>query len=131
FYTSVIAFDHVKQTINIVSLVFKDEASNERELESLCEKATANNKELKRILETEHVSLPRMARTAASSEVRSNWSEADFKVGVEEIRKLIYAGECYQVVLSQRFSKKTNANAVGVYRAIRSLNPSPYMFLLK
>jgi anthranilate synthase component 1 len=130
FYTSVIAFDHVKQTINIVSLIFKDEASDEGELESLCEKATANNKELKRILETEPVSLPRMSRTAGSSDVRSNWSEADFKVGVEEIRKLIYAGECYQVVLSQRFSKKTNANAVGIYRAIRSLNPSPYMFLL-
>ena len=44
---------------------------------------------------------------------------------------MIAAGECYQVVISQCFTKPTEASAVSIYRAMRSLNPSPYMFLLQ
>jgi anthranilate synthase component 1 len=66
-----------------------------------------------------------------SSEVESNWKREDFENAVREIKEQISAGECYQVVLSQRFTRKTNADAVSIYRALRSLNPSPYMFLLK
>jgi anthranilate synthase component 1 len=52
-------------------------------------------------------------------------------LAVDRIKELIKAGECYQVVLSQRFTKPTSASDVAVYRALRSLNPSPYMFLLR
>ena len=55
----------------------------------------------------------------------------DFEEAVVKVKELIYAGECYQVVLSQRFSKETSANAISIYRAVRSINPSPYMFLLQ
>ena len=48
-----------------------------------------------------------------------------------EGKELIFAGECFQIVLSQRFRRKTTANAVALYRALRATNPSPYMFLLK
>nr|HMT07700.1 anthranilate synthase component I family protein [Pyrinomonadaceae bacterium] len=47
-----------------------------------------------------------------------------------ELEELIGAGECYQAVLSQCFTRETKADAVSLYRALRSLNPSPYMFLL-
>jgi len=47
------------------------------------------------------------------------------------IKELINAGDCYQVVLSQRLERKTNASPVSIYRALRSINPSPYMFLLQ
>jgi anthranilate synthase component 1 len=63
--------------------------------------------------------------------VESNWTRPDFELAVAEIKELIKAGECYQVVLSQRFTKPTSASDVAVYRALRSLNPSPYMFLLR
>jgi anthranilate synthase component 1 len=49
---------------------------------------------------------------------------------VAEGKELIFAGECFQIVLSQRFRRKTTANAVALYRALRATNPSPYMFLL-
>lgn len=133
FYRHVVAFDHAKQIIKIIALVFTDEAENDQTaLKNLYEKAVAENKKLREILETQPVVLPKSEnRNPKTVEVASNWKRADFENAVREIKELIAAGECYQVVLSQCFSRQTNAEAVSIYRALRSLNPSPYMFLLK
>lgn len=129
FFRSIVAFDHAKQTIKVISLVFTDE--NGGSLSELYDRAAAANAEIKRILETEPVILPPSARAEIASDVTSNWQRADFEKAVLEIKELIAAGECYQVVLSQCFRKATNATPVSIYRAVRSLNPSPYMFLLQ
>ena len=55
-------------------------------------------------------------------------SESDFKAAVERAKRYIYEGDIMQVVLSQRTSKPFNASPLSLYRALRSLNPSPYMF---
>ncbi len=132
FFRRVVAFDHAKQIITIISLVFTDEAETGAELKNLYENAVAENARLKEILENNPIVLPKIEnRKLKTSEVQSNWKRADFERAVCEIKELIAAGECYQVVLSQCFTKKTNADAISIYRALRSLNPSPYMFLLK
>jgi anthranilate synthase component 1 len=64
------------------------------------------------------------------AEFESNFTRAEFERAVAEGKELIYAGECFQIVLSQRFTRRTTANAVALYRALRATNPSPYMFLL-
>jgi anthranilate synthase component 1 len=130
-FRSVIAFDHAKQLISVVSLVFTDEAENDAaHLENLFNKARSENERLKTILETENISLPTTAPSLISKET-SNFERVDFENAVRTIKELIAAGECYQVVLSQCFTKPTAASPVSIYRAIRRLNPSPYMFLLK
>lgn len=58
----------------------------------------------------------------------SEFPEADFKAAVERAKRYIYDGDIMQVVLSQRTSKPFNASPLSLYRALRSLNPSPYMF---
>lgn len=58
----------------------------------------------------------------------SEFPEADFKTAVEQARRYIYDGDIMQVVLSQRTSKPFSASPLALYRALRSLNPSPYMF---
>lgn len=132
FYRHVVAFDHAKQIIKIIALVFTDEAENAAELENLYENAAAKNKRLKEILEHQPVQIPDSKfQIPDSKAVESNWKREAFENAVREIKELIAAGECYQVVLSQCFTRKTNADAVAIYRALRSLNPSPYMFLLK
>lgn len=132
FFRNVVAFDHAKQIIKIVALVFTDEAANEAELKNLYETALARNAELKEILENAAFQIPNSRFQVSNSEaVKSNWKREDFENAVSEIKERIAAGECYQVVLSQRFTRKTTADAVSIYRALRSLNPSPYMFLLK
>lgn len=62
------------------------------------------------------------------AELHSNLSRAEFHAAVERAREHIAAGDIFQVVLSQRLSRETNAHPFQVYRALRRLNPSPYMF---
>lgn len=64
------------------------------------------------------------------SPVSSNLSQAEFESRVSQAKDYIYAGEVIQVVLSQRLAKPTSASPFAIYRALRSLNPSPYMYYL-
>ncbi len=131
FFRSIVAFDHAKQVIKIISLVFPDEASDNISLEALYETAKTNNQTIKQKLGHGELVIPPNTDASTNSDTTSNWKRADFESAVSHIKELIAAGECYQVVLSQCFTKRTNASPVAIYRAIRSLNPSPYMFLLK
>ena len=128
FFRSVVAFDHAKQIVNIITLAFPDGESEESEIEA---KAKARNTEIRRVLETEPVTLPPSYPAASGGEVSSNWIREEFENAVREVKEMIAAGECYQVVISQCFSRPTSADPISIYRAMRSLNPSPYMFLLR
>lgn len=127
FFRTVVAFDHARQAIKIISLVSLDgERSRERTLDAARTRTAA----IRKIIETGPVELPE-AGTPPADAVTSNWTKDKFEDAVGEIKELIRAGECYQVVISQCFSKPTSAHPVSIYRAMRSLNPSPYMFLLQ
>ena len=130
FFSSIVAFDHVKQTIKLISLVFVNE-TDEVSLRRDYETAAASIASSRRILEEGPLNIPFASPPQATAAVFSNWERSDFEAAVAGIKESIAAGECYQVVLSQRFTKATPANAISVYRALRSLNPSPYMFLLQ
>ena len=131
FFRSIVAFDHAKQVIKIISLVFTGEAEDETGLARLFDTATDKNKKIKETLENGELHLPKSGEQTANNTPESNWKREDFESAVTQIKELINVGECYQVVLSQCFTRETNASPVSIYRAIRSLNPSPYMFLLK
>jgi anthranilate synthase component 1 len=131
FFRSIVAFDHAKQVISIISLVFTDEADgNETRLEGLFRSAQIDNEMIRQRLETGDVRLPEPDLSIKSGDPTSNWEKAGFKTAVNEVKELISAGQAYQVVISQCFTKPTSATPVAIYRAIRSLNPSPYMFLI-
>ena len=57
-------------------------------------------------------------------------SRADYEAGVERIRDYIYAGDAFQVVLSQRFSTPVSVPPFAIYRGLRAVNPSPYMYFI-
>jgi anthranilate synthase component 1 len=63
--------------------------------------------------------------------VTSNWEPDDFYDGVKRIRQYIIDGDVIQAVLSQRFSRETGAHPFEVYRSLRTINPSPYMYYLQ
>ena len=132
FFRSIVAFDHVKQSIKIISLVFTDECDGGTDgHRKLFDEAVSANAAIRNILENRSVSVPGANTTIESGNVHSNWPKTEFENAVRDIKELIAAGECYQVVISQCFTKRTGASAVSIYRAMRSLNPSPYMFLLQ
>jgi len=64
-------------------------------------------------------------------EFQSNMAQNVYEAGVRKAKEYIREGDAFQIVLSQRFSRKTNASPLMIYRALRALNPSPYMFLLQ
>ncbi|MGA1794808.1 MAG: anthranilate synthase component I [bacterium] len=68
---------------------------------------------------------------AAPLPLRSNFEPADFKRAVQQAKEYIAAGDIIQVVLSQRFSTTISCDPFDIYRSLRLINPSPYMFLLK
>src|SRR6185295_4683807 len=68
---------------------------------------------------------------SSSTEVRRHPDQETYEDGVRRIKELIRAGDAFQVVLSQRAERTTSASAVELYRALRRVNPSPYLFLLE
>jgi anthranilate synthase component I len=133
FFRTILAFDRLKQQIEIVSIVFTDEADGDNEkLQELYENAVAETVKIEELLNNTGVSLqvPNV-KNAKTHAFQSNWTRNDFIESVEAIQKKILDGDCYQVVLSQRFRKQISANPINIYRALRTTNPSPYMFFMK
>ncbi len=73
------------------------------------------------------VQMPYQYRTE-KTEAKSEFGEMAFKAAVEKTKQYIYNGDCMQVVIAQRMSQRFDANPISLYRALRTLNPSPYMF---
>jgi anthranilate synthase component I len=141
FYRTLVVLNRAQQNVKIVSVVFTEESDgSDRGLEALYKSAVAETRRIEELLIAAPPSLP-AAREAADhapvtdkpvrSPVRSNWAREDFETGVRRIKEHILAGDCYQVVLSQRFSRETESGPVSIYRALRQSNPAPYTFLLK
>ena len=134
FYRNVIAFDRVKQRLEIVSIVFTEEAGGSYErLRELYDQAVARTKEVEKwIYETvAPVRLQPRNENAGNVSLQSNWSRRAFEEAVRQVKDHIAAGDCYQVVLSQRFSAQFDGDPLQIYRALRAINPSPYMFFLR
>lgn len=138
FYRTLVMFDRVQQTVKIASVVFTEESDgSDRGLEALYDSAVAETGRIEELLNTAQTAAAStrekadQSSAAAEKHVRSNWAREDFETGVRRIKEHILAGDCYQVVLSQRFSRETQSGSVSIYRALRESNPAPYTFLLK
>lgn len=113
---TVIAFDHARRSLSLIANVL------DGDIESA-------NRKLDEIEARINQPLPPIEQRAVqSSKTRSNMTQGKFEDMVRDAREHIAAGDIFQVVLSQRFSRETNAEPFDVYRAVRRLNPSPYMF---
>lgn len=135
FYRTVLAFDRVKQRLEIVSVVFTEEAAGSPErLRELYDEAVERTKVLETtIFETTSPppASPARVEPTANVSLQSNWTRRAFEDAVRQIKEHIAAGDCYQVVLSQRFSTPFSGDPLQIYRALRAINPSPYMFYLR
>jgi anthranilate synthase component I len=134
FYRDVIAFDRLRQRMEIVSIVLTEEAEGSHaKLRALYDEAVGRTASIEEKLHNEvraRVAAKRPARDARI-EPESNWTRRGFEAGVRRIQEYIAAGDCYQVVLSQQFSTKFEDDPLEIYRALRAINPSPYMFFLR
>jgi anthranilate synthase component 1 len=75
--------------------------------------------------------LVEVGHEVSGDEMHSNLTKEQFEENVLRAKEYIAAGDAFQIVLSQRFSRKTTASPLAIYRALRATNPSPYMFFLR
>jgi anthranilate synthase component I len=137
FYRTLLAFDRVRQQMLITSVIFTEEAAGSRmRLRELYDRAVDETERIERLLlETPAAQEPE-AQTAddqesGAAQFEPNWTRQRFEQAVLEIKEHIAAGDCFQAVLSQKFKKRVTADPVSIYRALRAMNPSPYMYLLR
>lgn len=132
FFRTILIFDRLKHRIEIVSIVFTDEAGGDAEkLKNLYEQAVAETGEIEQLLRENSLPAFAAAKEKKSSQFSSNWTKENFCKAVEKVKERILAGDAYQVVLSQKFKRETSAEPINIYRALRTTNPSPYMFYIK
>ena len=122
-------FDRVQQTITVLVNAVLDEAASPADA---YENAVGEIERLVSLLEQpiEHVPVT-LPRETPQVPFESNVTREKFTANVLEAKKYITAGDIIQVVGSQRFSTPVKAAPLDIYRAARSINPSPYMFLLE
>ena len=127
FYLGVLAFDHVQHRVWITRNVFTEGKG------SLQQKYSAAVREIGRTRRMLERPLPpkRRPRPATNVNVRSNMSRAQFMADVRKAKEYIRAGDIFQVVPSQRFSSEISADPFDIYRALRVVNPSPYLYFLR
>jgi anthranilate synthase component 1 len=125
-FDTVLAFDHVKHRILIIA---NARVTADEDLSALYQFACAKIQFLERELERGLSQSQPAGRKAP--EVRSNVTRDVFEAGVRTIKEHIAAGDIYQAVLSQRFEMKVEAQPLTVYRALRHVNPSPYMYFIR
>jgi anthranilate synthase component I len=132
FFRTIVAFDRVRQQMEITSVVFTDEAGGDPvRLRELYERAVAETQDVEQRLSQDLQALPASATAAAETQFESNWPRQDFEAAVDKVKEHIGAGDCYQVVIAQKFTKPTSAPPLAIYRALRATNPSPYMYFLR
>ncbi|MFQ5877619.1 MAG: anthranilate synthase component I [Acidobacteriota bacterium] len=130
-YDTVLAFDHLKQRIQIVSNIRaedKGEPVPARLLARRYREARRRIEATERLLRRP-VSMPSV-RGRRAGRWACNVTESRYKSAVRRAKQYIRAGDIYQVVLSQRFDRRTRAHPFSIYRALRRINPSPYMYYL-
>ena len=134
FFRTIVAFDRVRQQMEITSVVFTDEAEGDLgRLRQLYDRAVAETASIEKDLskDSSPATSTRWRNGETVIEFQSNWPRKDFEAAVDTVKKHIVAGDCYQAVIAQQFTKPTAAEPISIYRALRATNPSPYMYFLR
>lgn len=124
--TETVVFDAVRGRLSLIVLADPSErGSREAALERL---ATLARRLRDPLPDRREPALP--PRTFGRADFSSSWGRAGFEAAVERIREYIVAGDCMQVVIGHRMSADFPYSPLALYRALRTLNPSPYMYLM-
>ncbi len=129
FYDQMVIFDHIQKTVTVVAMARTDQGDLKQAYEQavgkvdlLCEQLATN----KHPIPPEDIDLTE----DEPLEWSSNFQQEEYKDVVEKCKEYIRAGDIFQVVPSQRLQIETDASELAIYRALRVVNPSPFMFLV-
>ncbi len=133
FSETLLVFDHARHTALLLTYADLEASGGDREQATVA--AQAKLDELERRLRRPTPKVPQGQRFArrkgeTAQSIHPLAAHEVFEDAVERVKEYIRAGDCYQVVPSRRIARPLDAHPFDVYRALRSINPSPYMFYL-
>ena len=128
FTETVLVFDHLKHRVRIVTHLHLDAPDLQAEYERVL--AILEDIQQRLLQQPQFPEEPGSSYGSEASEITSNRTQDEFEAMVCKAQNYIREGDIFQVVLSQRLSRHVNASPFTIYRALRSINPSPYMFFL-
>jgi anthranilate synthase component I len=121
-----LAFDHQRHEVTVFANAFVEDEGG---VEAAYERAAAAIADVRERLRAP-VPVADVPPRSGQVEFTSNISREQFEANVSRIVEYVYAGDAFQVVPSQRFSAKAPVEALSIYRGLRTVNPSPYMYFL-
>jgi anthranilate synthase component 1 len=124
---ALLVFDHLRHELTIMSCAFADDEGG---IDAAYERAVATIGEVRERLRGA-VPAPERPTVTQPPTFESNMTREEFEAMVTRIIEYVYAGDAFQVVPSQRFSAPQPVEAFSVYRGLRAVNPSPYMYFLE
>ncbi|MFA5060250.1 MAG: anthranilate synthase component I [Candidatus Omnitrophota bacterium] len=131
-FKNMVIFDHMTHKIKIISCAHADSKASNHEKLSAYENALTAVDRIVEELNLATLDQKQIEDTQFQKlQLKSNMTETQFKNSVRKAKERITAGDIIQVVLSQRFETQIQAHPFRIYRELRSVNPSPYMYYLK
>lgn len=131
FPRHVVALDHLRQRMTLVTNAVTAGVAPERLATVHAEALAAHERLVARVVGARADAVPvEVPVPVAVDDVPSNLPPGGFEERVERVKEHVAAGDVFQIVLSQRFSTPTTAEALDLYRVLRVINPSPYLYLL-
>jgi anthranilate synthase component I len=134
FYHGLIAFDHVQHRLWIVRNVFTEGPGTLKQKYGLAVREIEQTRKLLQqpVAQEAPKAVSRNGKGRnAPPKISSNFARPEYFAAVHKAKNYIRAGDIFQVVISQRFTAKTSAEPFEIYRKLRALNPSPYLFFLQ
>ncbi len=128
-YDTMLIFDHVNKLVKVVAHADCRDGEVDEAYQDACARVDAIVKKLKEPFTLPVEDAPKIPDE--EPDVSSNFEKEEFKKAVEKCKEYITAGDIFQVVLSQRLGMKCDLSPMKIYRNLRVINPSPYMFYLQ
>ena len=123
----IIVMDHKTSSLLLVSNIYCESVMD---YSAVYDQATKRIEDLLALLSSPLPPTLSVLDNAVTPEITHRTAKADFLASIERAKEYVVAGDVFQVVISQRFDIEVTARPIDVYRVLRSLNPSPYMYLL-
>lgn len=127
-FDTVVAFDHFFQVVKVITYIRVPE--NLDDLEKEYKEATVTLKRYVSILKEKDMPMPEQGPIKMGQEYKSNIGKEGYEKHVRDLKKHIDVGDIIQAVPSQRFARPTSLHPFNIYRHLRNVNPSPYLFYL-
>ncbi|KAF2829742.1 anthranilate synthase-like protein component I [Ophiobolus disseminans] len=127
-FDTLVALDHFAQVVKIITYVKVPESLDQ--LEEAYEEAKTTLKRYVKILKSKHTPMPEQGPIKLGNEYTSNIGQDGYESHVKKLKEHINVGDIIQAVPSQRFARPTSLHPFNVYRNLRNVNPSPYLFFV-